>query len=114
MGCSSCTGKALKISNGSLSTQSGSNVRVAKYTSKDCDYTKEMLEKWYKLLYCVLINNKANFIGITNQKINSFLGYIQSALNYPENYCYYMDTLSDFEQNILPRIIENVPNCNNY
>lgn len=112
MGCSACAAKAAALNNKSISTKSLS-LNTNTYTSSDCNYTKALLEKWYSALYCVRINNKSDAIGITNQKINSYLGYIQSALNYPENYCYYLNEIDSFQQNILPRIITNVPNCFN-
>lgn len=111
MGCSSCAGR---YANSNLSVKSATvNVQSA-YTPTDCNYTKAMLEKWKRLLECVLLNNKSGLINLTDQKVRSYLGYIQSALNYPDNYCFYKDVLQDFELNILPRIIVNVPNCNNY
>lgn len=110
MGCSSCGGNYV---NSNLSVRSTGSVKSV-YSPTDCDYTKESLQKWQRLLECVLINNKSSLIGITDQKIRSYLGYIQSALNYPDNYCFYKDVLDDFSTNILPRIILNVPNCNNY
>jgi hypothetical protein len=62
---------------------------------------------------CVKASNKGIVIGLSVPKINIYLGYLQSALNYPDNYCYYFDKLEEFRLTILPRIIANVPACNN-
>ena len=111
MGCTSCGGS--RNINNNLSIKSGYSAGSS-YSPEDCNYTKEVLEKWKSLLICVQINNKAALINTTQAKINSYLGYVQSALNYPDNYCYYKDKLSEFETTLLPRILLNVPNCNNY
>lgn len=79
----------------------------------DCDFTRQIIQAWQTKLACVKLNNKLNLIGLDTSQANVYLGYLQSALNYPDNYCYYLVKLQEFQLNILPRIITNVSECNN-
>lgn len=83
------------------------------YTPEDCDYTTEVIRNWYNMFDCVKKNSKQADIGLSVENVNSYLGYIQSALNYPDNLCYYKDKLDDILLNIVPRIIDKVPICIN-
>lgn len=79
---------------------------------QDCNYTKSVLQNMLDLLKCVKLKNKLNIISITDVQYNSYAGYLQSALNYPDNYCYYQFKIEEFQNNILPRITYYVSECN--
>lgn len=84
-----------------------------KYSPTDCDYDNTILRNWYNMFDCIKKNSKHEEIGLTTAKVNSYIGYIQSALNYPDNFCFYKDVLDDILLNIIPRIINSVPECTN-
>jgi len=87
--------------------------RKVKEKIENCLIDKELLTKWKSVLKCIKLNNRYTEANITISELNSSLGYIQSALNYPDDYCYYTEELNNFKNNILPRIVENVPSCIN-
>lgn len=70
--------------------------------NEPCDYTKEILQSWLTKLLNARINNQADLIGITYPKINSYIGYVQSALNI-QNYCYFKE-----KQNAISVIINKI------
>lgn len=78
-----------------------------------CPYTKSVLIQWLKILNCIKAQNKKSLIQASDFNINSLLGIIQSALNYPDDYCFYKPQLEEFQNTFLPRIIEYVPECAN-
>lgn len=79
--------------------------------SSECLFTKTILSTWLAAIKCVKDNGNLSLIGLSEYQANIYTGNIQSALNYPEDYCYFSKQLTDYQQNILPRIIENVPTC---
>lgn len=89
------------------------NLRNVREKVENCLIDKELLIKWKSILKCIKSTGKYTEINITVLEVNKDLGYIQSALNYPDDYCYYMNELTSFKNNILPRIVENVPSCIN-
>lgn len=86
---------------------------VSTGSSIECDITKENLITWKNLLSCIKTNNYYTIANIPEFNVNKFLGVIQSALNYPSNYCYYYDQLNYFKTFVLINIINNVPQCIN-
>lgn len=105
MACSSCSGAVI---NRAPSARIPINNKTV---STDCVFTAGILTIWYRILKCVKDTNKLSSIGLTEFQANVHLGNIQSAINQVDNYCYFEKELTDFQTNILPRIIENVPNC---
>lgn len=89
-----------------------SNRQAQVPSPSDCSITKQMLIKWKAMLNCVKINKKLDLIGLNEVTVNQYLGVIQSALNYPDNYCYYKIQLENFQTINLPLIIEYVSECN--
>lgn len=79
--------------------------------NENCLYNGGLLNVWLNAIKCVKTSDKLNLIGLTDFQANVQIGNIQSAINYPENYCYFEPQLTDYQQNILPRIIEYVPEC---
>lgn len=106
MGCGACAAAAAK-NNQSYSLRKRQVVEV----NIDCDYTKEIITNWLNALKCIKLNNKESQIGIDAYTRNRYLGILQSALNYPDNYCYFFTDLEAFKIDILPQIISNVPDC---
>lgn len=80
---------------------------------ENCEITSELLNNWKQILLCIKNNIAFETVGLSEFNINSLLGIIQSAINYPDNYCYYSPQLENFKNNILLRIVENVPECIN-
>lgn len=105
MGCSACAARAAQQNQ--LRAQ-----RQNPLVPTECDFTKVLLQNWYNILNCVKSGNLGK-INLTLLQANSYLGYLQSALNYPDNYCYYNKQLTEFQQSVLPRIVANVPECIN-
>lgn len=78
-----------------------------------CSLNKDTLQTWKTIVACLRTSNNLSTAGITVFEANVFAGTIQSALNYPDNYCYFARELENFQSNILPRIVTNVPECIN-
>lgn len=76
-----------------------------------CDITADTLNKWFSILQCVKNNNSYQKTGVSEITVNQYTGILQSALNYPDNYCYYSAQLNVFKDTILIKIIENEPIC---
>ena len=99
---------------GSSSYNSQKNTSSSNRTIiEDCNITKENLLAWKALLQCIKNNQYYTQANTSEFTINQFLGIIQSALNYTNNYCYYNEQLEFFKTNILPNYINNVPQCIN-
>ena len=77
----------------------------------NCGVTIELLEHWQKILFCIKNEDKTSLIYSNTVVINQYLGLIQSALNYPDNYCYYFEQIENFQNSLLPLIVNNVPEC---
>lgn len=108
MGCGCGGGSNVAI------TYNGSNeeaVRVYRPPTVDCNFDTTILLKYQSMLQCCKDTGKLSLIELTTKECNSYLGYLQSALNYPDNYCYYYEQVNNFSTNIVPRIINNVINC---
>ena len=78
-----------------------------------CDITKEHLLLWKQILTCIKQNNYFVAADTPEFTINKFLGIVQSALNYPSDYCYFNEQLNYFKTFVLLKIIDNVPQCIN-
>jgi len=108
MGCSTCGGGGVGRSNAPVIRQQPQQQRII---NTDCQFSKQLLTTWLNALTCVKTNNKLSLITVPDVLANQFLGVLISALNYPEDYCYYESTITNFQNNILPRIVEHVPEC---
>ena len=78
----------------------------------DCDITSEMLNTWMSIVLCLKNSSTGDIAGLSEFAINQLTGTIQSAINYPDNYCYFSVELNKFRDIDLIKIIENVPECN--
>lgn len=76
-----------------------------------CSITSEMLQKWKAVLECVNSRGRLGEANLSTVSYNQILGVIQSALNYPDNYCYYKPQLLFFQNTILPKIVQYVQEC---
>ena len=76
-----------------------------------CDLTLPILNTWENLLLCVKEKNAYTLINSYEIVINQYLGLIQSAKNYPDNYCYYSTQLDKFKSTLLQKIIDNANFC---
>lgn len=106
MGCSACSAGAFTGSNNYAR-------RTPEGFTGPCGLTKEILQTWRAALKCVKQKGKQAEIGLALSQVNQMAGFIQSALNYPDNYCYYYEQLQYFQEAILPQIVTNVPECIN-
>lgn len=77
----------------------------------DCQITGEILTNWQRILTCIKNNQKYSLLSLTLTKVNMLLGIIQSAINYPDDYCYYEIALNEFKNIVLPLIINNAAEC---
>lgn len=55
----------------------------------NCAYTLEILENWKVMLEDIKSSGTEDLYNISKFQLNSYLGYIQSAINYPKNICFY-------------------------
>lgn len=71
----------------------------------ECYYTIDILNSYKNLLTLVKIHNLYSKVGLNRASVNAHLGVLQSALNYPDNYCLFENKLDDFKNKILPKLI---------
>lgn len=110
MSCAPCAAAA----SGQNAINFSPTVPTAKIlVNNGCGLDKDILTTWQKMLQCVKKNQKQENINLYISQINQLLGVIQSALNFPDNYCYYYEQLEYFKDNVLPLIVNNVPDCLN-
>jgi hypothetical protein len=105
MGCNTCGG-------GNAGYVSGTyTARIPRVPDPNCTVTIEMLIQWRAILNCIKTAGKFEQAHLSEPELNTFLGLVQSAINYPDDYCYYMDRLTSFQQDKLPLIVGYVPEC---
>ncbi len=109
--CAPCQAAAAALAN-SPNYNNNSSLNIPN-SSENCTITRELLQSWQNALKCVKQKGKGDLINMALASINQVLGILQSALNYPDNYCYYTPELEAFKSIILPQIIANVPECIN-
>lgn len=109
MGCG-CGSSTNKSSNTTYTYNQSARVNVS---PEGCDITKEDLNRWLKILQCIKSEGKHAAAGFAEFNVNQLLGTIQSALNYPENYCMYKVQLDYFKNIALIKIVDNVSECIN-
>lgn len=107
MGCGCSSGGG----NTSVANVANYSQNVKRSIPSTCDITRDVLIKWQNMLKCVKNSGNISAVGVAELAINQLLGIVQSALNYPDNYCYYSLQLNYFKDNILTKIVENVPEC---
>lgn len=107
-GCSG-SGSSVNVPVGRLSQLPNTPMKAK---TENCELTQEIITNWKTLLECVVSKELLHAINLSKLQANQYLGLLQSALNYPDDYCYYDIQLNLFKEAILPRILENVPECN--
>ena len=87
------------------------NAAVSAQSSSDqtCSYTKEQLQKWREVLFCVKDQGLYTEAQTNINEINTALGITLSAINYRPNICYYKKELDKLIP-LIHRII-NVQQC---
>lgn len=105
--CSSCN-KTANQYNRSPRYNASLAQRVA---PENCNVGSEQLINWRTILKCLKNTNKGEIVGLSTQQINVFLGIVQSAINYPDDYCHYQSKFVIFQEQYLPLIISDVPEC---
>lgn len=108
MGCLSC-GQNQALINAQIHQHNYDYNNTLPLNSEPCDITLVILKSWKDILVCV--KNLGGISNLSIVQINSYLGYVQSAINYPDYYCYYRKPLEEFQNIILPQIISNAPEC---
>ena len=109
MGCGCSSGSSIQMNSPVNPSDYSRNVRQREIT--DCNITSQILTTWKATLTCVKNSGKLQKINLSEHAANRLLGVLQSALNYPDNYCYYILQLDYFRDKVLNLIIENVPEC---
>lgn len=71
--------------------------------NEECPYTVELLRQWDQKLTTAKNQQQFDLLGVTPFQINSYLGYVKSALNYPAVLCFYKDHL-----NVITQVIESI------
>lgn len=97
--CGSCSGR------GTGRVNLSSYQRIPIVPQEDCDLEKSVLENYLSSIQNLYNEKRSSDIGLTDVAMRSYIGILQSALNYPDNYCYYSAKINQFIDNVLPRII---------
>lgn len=84
-------------------------VQMQRIEDPNCIYTFEVLNEYKDLLNCVKANNTVDLFNITMTKLNSYLGVVQSAINYTTNSCYFVAQLDEIQ--ILIQDIKDSNQC---
>lgn len=99
-GCGCGGGGANKNANNNVVQQ-----QLAKSTSpqnlkqeEKCNYTAELLKDWLNKLTNLKTSQNPDLVGITYPLLNSYIGYVRSALNYTNNICYFSKELAPIVQ----------------
>lgn len=71
---------------------------VMAFFNSDCSYTLEILREWQTKLQNAVINQQLDLLHLTGPQMNSYLGYVQSAINFPKNLCFYEIKLAEISQ----------------
>ena len=96
-----CSGGTISVPFSSSQVREMAQVQI----TGDCDYTHELLEEWKRLLECVKSNNTFDIFNTNHVKINSYLGIVQSAINYKTYPCYFIQQLDKMKG-----LIESIKN----
>lgn len=64
----------------------------------NCNYTVELLRGWLTKLTNLKSTQNVDLVGITYPLVNSYIGYVRSALNYTNNLCYFSKELAPIVQ----------------
>jgi hypothetical protein len=107
--CGPCQAAANILANSNRSSEYVP--RANREIDPDCQLTLDVLLSWRNIIRCIKTTNKFEILGLSLPQLNSIAGYIQSAINYPDDYCYYSSQLLDFKEIFLPLIISNVSEC---
>lgn len=105
MPCSAC-GAAASTNNFSHPVQT-----FAVPVNPNCPFNKTLLTAWKAILNCIKQTRKYQESGMSKVVVNQMAGIVQSAINYPDNYCYYEEQLVYFQSQLLPIIVTNVSEC---
>lgn len=104
MGCGCGGGSGASIQ----SQETDKQVAKALTSPEDCTFSKETLDSYIVMLNLVRTHDLFKATGISFQGLNAYIGLIQSALNYPDNYCLFETQLNTFSSSILPKLTEHV------
>lgn len=107
--CAPCAAAAAAQNSGSYGNVNYE--RTIREVDPNCEMTAEVLYAWRAMLNCMKLKGTYRAVGLTSQELNSILGIVQSAINYPDDYCHYADRYAYFQNTILPLIVTNVPEC---
>src|ERR1035437_5578571 len=93
---------------------SPSQVRQMAYSATaiitgDCEYTNELLTEWKRLLECIKSKNTFDIFNTNYVKVNSYLGIVQSAINYKTYPCYFIQQLDKMKG-----LIESIKNSGKF
>jgi hypothetical protein len=114
MACAPCAAAAAAFAAGNQSRDMrGTSTVSSTELHQPCGINGDMLQSWKAIMKCIKLKHKESLIGMATATVNQIAGIIQSAINYPDNYCYYYPQLEYFQSAVLPQIITNVPECVN-
>lgn len=95
-GCAPCAAAAAALNNYTIQNQ---RLQAEQSISnEDCPYKFDTLVLWLKQLKSVKANEQTSLINITIPQVNSYIGYVQSAINYSGNLCFFADYLAPIVQ----------------
>jgi hypothetical protein len=66
--------------------------------NQNCPYSYSQLVTWLGKLQAIKDSETNDIYNITMFKLNSDLGYLKSALNYPKNLCFFESQLAGIYQ----------------
>lgn len=80
----------------------------APQTTENCPFTLEMLNNFKVKLRCLKEEALYESLGLTETKVNSYLGIVISSINYRVNYCRFEKELEKVQDVIIQMINLNI------
>ena len=87
-----------QTSSPSQQTQQSSFQTVNNYVfDENCPFTLELIKSWQSTLLNIKNSNTVDLYNLSYQQINSYLGIIQSAINFSNNICFFKTDLQNIQ-----------------
>lgn len=84
-------------------------LEINQTSNSDCAYTINQLNQFKGTLFCIKEKELYNQTNSNMAKINSYLGITTSAIYYPNDFCYFQDSLDEIN---LFLSATDLSNCN--
>lgn len=87
-----------------INNQNGFSVVSNYIFDENCPFTLSIIQEWFTKLINVKNSNTPDLYNLTYAEVNSYLGTLQSAINFSNNICFFRGELETIQTkvNVLP------------